>query len=83
MSASATASATGSTTASASTSAKPASPRPQRIGVLSFAHYHANFWSEVFAKSGALEGIWDADAARGRENRPAIRRSGHDGSAPA
>ena len=40
---------------------------PIRIGVLSFAHYHANFWSEVFAKSGVLEGIWDDDAARGRE----------------
>ena len=38
-----------------------------RIGVLSFAHYHANFWSEVFAQRGVLEGIWDDDAARGRE----------------
>ena len=42
------------------------SARP-RIGVLSFAHYHANFWSEVFAKQGVLEGVWDDDAARGRE----------------
>ena len=38
-----------------------------RIGVLSFAHYHANFWSEVFAGRGMLAGIWDDDAARGRE----------------
>ena len=40
---------------------------PLRIGVLSFAHYHANFWSEVFAGRGVLAGIWDDDAARGRE----------------
>ena len=39
----------------------------QRIGILSFAHYHANFWSEVFAKRGVLAGIWDDDAARGIE----------------
>ncbi|MEP6701588.1 MAG: Gfo/Idh/MocA family oxidoreductase [Betaproteobacteria bacterium] len=38
-----------------------------RIGVLSFAHYHANFWSEVFAARGVLAGIWDDDPARGRE----------------
>jgi predicted dehydrogenase len=38
-----------------------------RIGVLSFAHYHANYWSEVFAQRGVLAGIWDADAARGRD----------------
>lgn len=40
---------------------------PLRVGVLSFAHYHANFWSEVFATRGALAGIWDDDAARGAE----------------
>jgi predicted dehydrogenase len=38
-----------------------------RIAMLSFAHYHANFWSEVFASRGALAGIWDDDAARGRD----------------
>jgi myo-inositol 2-dehydrogenase/D-chiro-inositol 1-dehydrogenase len=38
-----------------------------QIGVLSFAHYHANFWSEVLAARGALAGIWDTDAARGQE----------------
>lgn len=38
-----------------------------RVGVLSFAHYHANFWSEVFAERGVLAGIWDDDAARGRD----------------
>lgn len=40
---------------------------PVQIGVLSFAHYHANFWSEVFAARGVLAGVWDTDAARGRE----------------
>ena len=36
---------------------------------LGFAHYHANFWSEVFRDSGDAEfvGIWDDDAARGAE----------------
>jgi predicted dehydrogenase len=33
--------------------------------VLSFAHYHANFWSEVFASRGVLAGVWDDDPARG------------------
>lgn len=41
--------------------------RPLRVGVLSFAHYHANFWSEVFAARGVLAGVWDDDEARGRE----------------
>lgn len=41
--------------------------QPLRVGVLSFAHYHANFWSEVFAERGVLAGIWDDDAARGGE----------------
>lgn len=41
--------------------------QPLRIGVVSFAHYHANFWSEVFAARGVLAGIWDDDEARGRE----------------
>ena len=40
---------------------------PHRVGVLSFAHYHANFWSEVFAARGVLAGIWDDDVARGRD----------------
>jgi predicted dehydrogenase len=40
---------------------------PLRVGVLSFAHYHANFWSEVFAQRGVLVGIWDDDPARGEE----------------
>jgi predicted dehydrogenase len=40
---------------------------PLCVGVLSFAHYHANFWSEVFASRGALAGVWDDDAARGTE----------------
>ena len=39
-----------------------------RVAILSFAHYHANFWTEVFTSSplAALTGIWDDDAVRGR-----------------
>lgn len=39
-----------------------------RIGILSFAHYHANFWSEAFAADPrvSLAGVWDDDAARGQ-----------------
>lgn len=41
--------------------------RKIRIGVLSFAHYHARFWSEVFRNSPLAEfvGIWDEDKTRG------------------
>lgn len=41
--------------------------RPIRAGILSFAHYHANFWAEVFRDSPSTEfvGIWDDDARRG------------------
>jgi predicted dehydrogenase len=37
-----------------------------RIGVLSFAHYHANFWCEAFAADPrvSLVGVWDDDALR-------------------
>ncbi len=40
-----------------------------RVGILSFAHYHANFWSEAFRDDPRVrfEGIWDADPARGAE----------------
>ena len=43
-------------------------PRP-RIGILSFAHYHANFWAEAFVEDAEadLAGIWDEDEARGRD----------------
>lgn len=43
--------------------------KPIRIATLGFAHYHANFWSEVFRDSphAAFVGIWDDDAARGRD----------------
>ncbi len=42
--------------------------RPVRLAVLSFAHYHANFWSEAFGDDPRVEfvGIWDDDAERGR-----------------
>ena len=40
-----------------------------RIGILSFAHYHANFWSEVFRDSPDVDfaGVWDDDPQRGAE----------------
>lgn len=40
---------------------------PVRFGVLSFAMYHANFWSRAVADSdlATLVGIWDDDAERG------------------
>jgi myo-inositol 2-dehydrogenase/D-chiro-inositol 1-dehydrogenase len=40
-----------------------------RVGMLSFAHYHANFWSEVFARSAEVEfvGLWDDDPQRGAQ----------------
>lgn len=42
-------------------------PRRIRIGLLGFAHPHADFWSEVFRESplGEFVGAWDHDAARG------------------
>jgi predicted dehydrogenase len=38
-----------------------------RIGVLSFAHYHSNFWCEAFRDDprAVLAGIWDEDRERG------------------
>lgn len=41
---------------------------PLKIGVISFAMYHANFWSQAVKRSGkaALVGIWDPDEVRGR-----------------
>ena len=38
-----------------------------RVGILSFAHYHANFWTEAFLNDRrvTLAGLWDDDAARG------------------
>jgi predicted dehydrogenase len=40
-----------------------------RIAILSFAHYHANFWTEAFLaeKDVTVSAIWDDDHARGRE----------------
>ena len=37
-----------------------------RIGVLSFAHYHANFWCEAFVADDRVDlvGIWDDDEER-------------------
>lgn len=39
-----------------------------RVGLLSFAHYHANFWAEAFADDpdAVLVGVWDEDFERGR-----------------
>ena len=47
----------------------PAAILRPRIGVLSFAHYHANFWCEAFNadEQAELAGIWDADVERGEE----------------
>ena len=41
---------------------------PIRVAVLSFAHYHANFWTEVFRTSplARLVAIWDDDPVRGQ-----------------
>ncbi len=40
-----------------------------RIAMLSFAHYHANFWTEQFAELPGTDiaCIWDDDAERGQE----------------
>ena len=40
-----------------------------RIAMLSFAHYHANFWTEAFLDDGAarVTCIWDGVPERGRE----------------
>ena len=40
-----------------------------RIAVLSFAHYHANFWTEAFLADpdASVACIWDDDPARGQE----------------
>jgi myo-inositol 2-dehydrogenase / D-chiro-inositol 1-dehydrogenase len=39
------------------------------IAVLSFAHYHANFWTEAFLADGRarVTAIWDDDLVRGNE----------------
>lgn len=44
--------------------------KPIRVAVLSFAHYHANFWTEVFRTSplASLVGIWDDDPVHGPES---------------
>ena len=41
---------------------------PIRVAVLSFAHYHANFWTEIFKTSplATPTAIWDDDHARGQ-----------------
>ena len=40
-----------------------------KFGILSFAHYHANFWAEAINGSmhAELAGIWDDQVARGQE----------------
>jgi predicted dehydrogenase len=46
-----------------------------RFGILSFAHYHANFWAQAINASphATLVGVWDDDRRRGEE---AARRHG-------
>ena len=41
----------------------------RRVAILSFAHYHANFWAEAFNEDPmiALAAIWDDDPARGQD----------------
>lgn len=41
---------------------------PIRFAILSFAHYHANFWAAAINESpqASLVGIWDDDVARGQ-----------------
>lgn len=42
---------------------------PIRFGILSFAHYHANFWAQAMneAADATLVGIWDDNPERGKE----------------
>lgn len=42
---------------------------PVRIAMLSFAHYHANFWVETFCAQPdtRVAAVWDDDGDRGRE----------------
>ncbi len=43
---------------------------PTRFAILSFAHYHANFWAEAIGQmpgEAVLAGIWDDDPSRGQE----------------
>lgn len=42
---------------------------PIRFGILSYAMYHSNFWSDAVNKSelGTLVGCWDDDGERGRQ----------------
>ena len=44
-------------------------PKKPHIAILSFAHYHANFWAEAFKTRADVElaAIWDDDGTRGRE----------------
>jgi predicted dehydrogenase len=44
-------------------------PSHPRIALLSFAHYHANFWTEAFLSDGdaTVSCLWDDDRARGEE----------------
>lgn len=41
----------------------------KRVAILSFAHYHANFWAEAFNEDRTIElaAIWDDDLARGQD----------------
>ena len=41
--------------------------KPIRFGILSFAHYHANFWAAAIRESdeALLAGVWDDNRLRG------------------
>lgn len=43
--------------------------KPTRFGILSFAHYHANFWAAAMRESeeALLVGVWDDDRLRGAQ----------------
>ena len=40
-----------------------------RVSILSFAHYHANFWAEAFQSDAnvRISAVWDDNSARGKE----------------
>jgi predicted dehydrogenase len=41
---------------------------PLRFGIVSFAHFHANFWAQAIndTERATLVGVWDDDVQRGQ-----------------